>query len=100
MYARLVRFTFGPGKHAEAQSLAHDVVPLIRSQPGCELVTVFGDESDGQYGIFVLWDSQEHADTAARIVRPKLDEHLSGNAVSAPEARLFSVIESAAAAQV
>jgi hypothetical protein len=92
MYARLVRFSFGPGKRAEAQSIADDLAPLIASQLGCESVTVFGDDSDGQYGIFVLWDSQDNADAAAGVIRPQLDEHLAGNVQAAPEARLFEVL--------
>ncbi len=55
-------------------------------------MTVFGDDSDGQYGIFVLWDSEADAEAAARLIRPKLDEHLSGNVQGPPEASLFEVI--------
>jgi quinol monooxygenase YgiN len=92
MYARLVRFSFGPGKVGAAQSLADNIAPLIASQPGCQSVTIFGDETDGEYGIFVLWDSQENANAAAQVVRPKLEEHLSGNAKGPPDARLFKVL--------
>jgi hypothetical protein len=55
---------------------------------------VFGEDGDGQYGIFVLWDSQDHAETAAGIIGPKLAEHLSGNVQGQPEARLFEVLSS------
>ncbi len=92
MYARLVRFSFGPGKQAEAQALADNIAPLISSQPGCQSVSVFGDESDGEYGIFVLWDSEENANAAAQVVRPKLNEHFAGNAKGPPDARLFTVL--------
>ena len=92
MFARLVRFTFGPGKRAEAQAVADEIGPLIASQPGCQSVTVFGDDSDGEYGIYVLWNSAAEADAASRIVRPKLDEHLAGNVQRAPEIRLFEVL--------
>jgi len=92
MFARLVRFTIATGQGAAAQNLADDLAPLIAAQPGCEHVTIFGDDSDGQYGIFVLWDSQEHAEAAARLVRPKLDEHLAGHIQAPPETRLFDVI--------
>jgi len=92
MFARLVRFSFGPGKHVEAQSIADNIAPLIASQPGCQGVTVFGDETDGEYGIFVLWDTQENANAAAPLMRPKLDEHLVGNAKGPPDARLFKVL--------
>ena len=92
MYARLVRFSMGPGKHAVAQAVADQLAPLIAAQPGCESVTVFGDKSDGEYGIFVLWDSQDNASSAARVIRPKLDAHLAGNLRGVPDARLFTVI--------
>ena len=93
MFARLVRFSFGPGKGAEAQALANDIVPLINSQPGCDGTTVFGNEADGECGIFVLWETQEHADAAAEVVRPQLDEHLAGKVQSPPDTRLFRVID-------
>jgi heme-degrading monooxygenase HmoA len=92
MHARLVRFSFGPGKQAEAQAIADNLAPLIASQSGCEGVTVFGDDSDGEYGIFVLWDSEDNANAAAKVIRPMLDEHLSGNVQGPPDARLFRVI--------
>jgi len=92
MYTRLVRFSLGPGKEAEAQELAEELAPLISVQPGCQAVTVFGDHAKGDYGIYVLWDTQEHADIAAGIVRPRLNEHLAGNATAPPETRLFEVL--------
>ena len=92
-YARLVRFTGKPGDEQLARALANDLAPLIRKQQGCESVVVFGD-SDGEGGIFVVWDSQEHADAAAAIIGPKLDEHLSGHLTAPPEVRLFPIISS------
>ncbi len=92
MYARLVRFSFGPGKHAEAQSIADDIAPLIALRPGFQSVTVFGDDTDGEYGIFVLWNSEDNADAAAQVVRPKLNEHFAGNVQGPPDARLFNVL--------
>lgn len=92
MYARLLRFSFGPGKRAEAQAIADGITPLIAAQPGCQSVTVFGDDAEGDYGIFVLWDTAEDANTAAGIVRPELDRHFAGNVTSMPEARLFEVL--------
>ena len=55
-------------------------------------VTVFGDHSDGQYGIFVLWHSEDDANTAAGVIRPKLDEHFSANVQGPPETPLFEVM--------
>ena len=53
---------------------------------------LFGDESDGEGEIFVLWDTKDHTDTAANVVRPKLDEHLEANAQAPPDLRLFKVL--------
>jgi quinol monooxygenase YgiN len=92
-FARLVRFTCDPGDEAPARALAGDLAPLIKAQPGCEAVVVFGD-ADGEGGVFVLWDSQEHADAAAAFIRPKLDEHLAGHLTGPPDARLFPVLAS------
>jgi hypothetical protein len=58
-------------------------------------VTVFGDEADGEYGIFVLWASEADAGAAARVMRPILDEHLAGNVQAPPDTRLFEVISGA-----
>ena len=92
MYARLVRFCVGTGQRGVAQAIADDLAPEISSQPGCGGVTVFGDDSDGEYGIFVLWDSTAHAAAAASIIRPILDKHLSGKVQAPAEARLYEVI--------
>ena len=92
MYARLVRFSLGPRSEAKAHELAGELGPLICAQPGCRETTIFGDHGDGQYGIYVLWDTQENADTAAGVVRPRLNEYLAGNATAPPETRLFEVL--------
>ena len=93
MYVRRVRFTFGPGKHAEAQSLAKELVPAIRALKGCSSATFFGDDTDGSYGLFVLWASQEEADAAAAVIGPRLQAGLAGNVQGPPDIRLFEVIE-------
>ena len=92
MFTRLVRFSFGAGHETKIQELAGELGPLIAVQPGCQAVTVFGDHTDGEYGLYVLWDSQENADVAADVVRPKLDEHLAGIVKAPPETRLFEVL--------
>lgn len=92
MYVRLVRFSFGPGKRAVAQALADDLVPAIREQPGCQSAVAFGDDQDGEYGLLVRWDSREHADAAAAVIGPRLQQHLTGNAQAPPDIRLFEVL--------
>ena len=94
MFARLVRFSTTPGSHTAAQAVADDLAPLIAKQDGCHTVSVFGNEADGEYGIFVLWDTQDHANAAAQIIRPKLDAHLAGHLAAPPDTRLFEVLSS------
>ena len=95
MFARLVLFNFGIGKRKEAEDVASDLGPQIRGLSGCQSATFFGDDSDGQYGIFVLWDSQEAADAAADVIAPQLQRHLAGNVTEPPLRRLFEVIDAA-----
>ena len=92
MYARLVRFTFGPGKHPQAEELAHALVPEIRTQPGCNTVTFFGDATSGEYGLFVLWESKEDAEAATAVIGPRLQQGLAGNVQGPPDIRLYEVI--------
>lgn len=94
MFARLVGFNFGPGHHQAAETLAAELGPLIRSQPGCSSAIFFGDDTDGEYGIFVLWDTQAQAAAAAAIVGPRLARYLAGNVKGEPSRRLFEVIAS------
>lgn len=91
MFARLVRFSLAAGKRDIAQAIADDVAPKIAGMPGCHGVTVFGDDGDGEYGIFVLWDSESNANSAAAVIRPQLNQHLEGHVQGTPDARLFEV---------
>ena len=93
MYVRLVRFTFGPGKHSAAEDLASKLVPAIGDQKGCNSVVFFGDASEREYGLFVMWESKEDADTATAVVGPKLQQGLAGNVQRPPDIRLCEVIE-------
>jgi quinol monooxygenase YgiN len=92
MYARLLLFTLGPGKRDVAQTVADDMPPKIAAMPGCRSVTVFGDDSDGTYGIFVLWETEENANAAAPIIRPQVDERIAAHVVEEPQPRLFEVL--------
>jgi quinol monooxygenase YgiN len=96
MYVRLARFTFGPGKQDEATKLARDLVPAIRARQGCGGVTFFGDDSTGEYGLFVQWDSKENADAASQVIGPRLQQHLAGNVLRPAEIHLFEVLERSA----
>jgi len=95
MYVRVVRFTFGPGKEEAINELAHDLIPAVSALTGCQGAICFGDKASGEYGLFVQWDSQDHADAASEVIRPRLLHHLAGNIQGPPDMRLFEVIQSA-----
>jgi len=92
MLARLVRWSLGPGKRAVAQSIADDLAPQIVAQPGCQGVTVFGDDSDGEGGLFALWETQAYADAASAIMSPQLNQHLTGHLQRPLEVRVYDVL--------
>lgn len=92
MFVRLVRFQFSQDKGSNAQAMANDLIPAIKQQDGCLSAAFFGGGEDGESGLCVLWDSQEHADAAASVISPRLQKHLSGNVSGQPDIRLFPVI--------
>jgi heme-degrading monooxygenase HmoA len=92
MNVRLVQFSLGPGMHSVAESIADKVVPLIRSQEGCERCEFFADYGSGDYGIVVFWASRQTADAGAKAIGPILSESL-GEAKAVATIRLFDVYE-------
>lgn len=94
MYLRLVRFTLAAGRTAEAKTMADDLIPAIKQQAGCISATFFGGGPDGESGMCVLWDSQEHADAASNVIGPRLQQYLAKNASGQAQIRLFPVIAS------
>jgi len=96
MYVRLVRFAFGPGQLTAAQALADDLVPAIGAQLGCLRATCFGDPSTGEYGLYVHWDTKEHADAAAAVIGPRLQQHLAAHAQRPAEIGLYDVLRTSA----
>ena len=93
MYVRLVRFTLGLEMRSKAESIASDLIPAIRVLKGCKHATFFGDESDGEYGLVVLWESKEDAEAAAAVIGPRLQQSLAGNVQGPPSIRLYEAIE-------
>ncbi len=93
MYARLVRFTMNDDGKPKAQALADDLISAIKTQPGCASAIFFGDHSDGEFGLFVLWETKENADAAASVIGPKLSQGLQGNVTAPPAIGLFEVMQ-------
>ena len=93
MYARLVLYTLGSGGRSKAQALADELAPAISALKGCEGVTFFGDDADGEYGLFVLWESKEDAEAAVKVIGPRLRQGLAGSVQGPPSFRLFEVLK-------
>ncbi len=94
MYLRLVRFTLSEGSRSQAEAMANDLIPAIKQQPGCMSAAFFGGGEDGDSGLCVIWDSQEHADAASAVISPRLQQHIAGKISGEFDARLFPIIAS------
>ena len=64
----------------------------IENLPGCKGAVFFGDASDGEYGLFVRWDSEKNADDARAVIGPRLSKHFEGNLQGDADIRLFEVL--------
>ena len=93
MYAQLVMFTIGPGMRAEAEQMADKFNLAHKNLKGFKNATFLGDDSIGDYGALTIWETPEDLQAASNILRPKLQETLSGIAKGEPTVRVFEVYE-------
>ena len=93
MYAQLVIFHLEPGMSSKAEKLAEQFAPVIERQKGFKKITFFGDEAEGIYGSFSLWESKENAEAEAEALRPQIELAMSGNAKGSPTRQIFEVYE-------
>ncbi|MFN8557151.1 MAG: antibiotic biosynthesis monooxygenase [Dehalococcoidia bacterium] len=99
MYARLSLFQLGPGTRAQAQRyLADRHAPIWRRQPGFRSIIFLVDEERGEYGNVSVWDTREHAEAAAEVIRREFEKDVreAGLQVQgAVSSRLFEAYEAA-----
>ncbi len=93
MYARLILFTIGPGKRAVAEKMVVQFAPALRSRKGFKGATFLADDSVGEYGSLVLWETKEDAEDAAKNLFPEVQKALSGLVKEPPRHPLFEVVE-------
>jgi quinol monooxygenase YgiN len=93
MYARLVMFTLGPGTRPTGEKLAEQFAPALRAMKGFKSVTFFLDDTVGEYGAFVLWESKEDAEAAIAVLDLQLQQALTGIVQGPPTLGLFEVYE-------
>ena len=93
MYARLVLFTLGPGTRPTAEKVMGPFAPSMSAAKGFKGATFLGDDTTGQYGALVLWESKEAAEAAFEVLFPQLQSALEGIVKAPPTATLFEVLE-------
>lgn len=93
MYANQVMFTLGPGKRSIADKLFDQFSPAIRARKGFRSVTFLGDDTVGEYGALIVFESKEDADATFEALSPQLQQAVVGIAESPPTRRLFEVLE-------
>jgi quinol monooxygenase YgiN len=96
MYARLVTFKLGPGKRSEAKKLVESFDPKIRARNGFKSLTFLGDDTLGEYGGLMVYESEADAEAAFEALYPQLGKALTGIAQGPPTNHLFEVLEAAA----
>ncbi len=93
MYARLIMLTIRPGDHTSAE----DFVGLLSSEmeklPGYQSATYFCDRRYGEYAVLCLWESEEEAVIAGRLLCSKIEAMTAGKAISVPASKLYEVLE-------
>ncbi|MDE3089909.1 MAG: hypothetical protein KGJ80_11065 [Chloroflexota bacterium] len=93
MFARLITFNLGPGARAAAEKLVDQFALIFRTRKGFKGATFFADETDGEYGALILWETKESVEAEGTAVIPRLQEALAGIAENPPFIRLFQVYE-------
>ena len=93
MYAQLVMFTIGPGMRAKAEQIADKFNLAHKNLKGFKNATFLGDHSIGDYSSVAIQETPEDLQAASNILRPKLQEALSGIAKGEPTVRVFEVYE-------
>ena len=93
MYAQLLMLTLGPGTRSAGEKLIDQFAPVLRTLKGFKEVTFFGDDTTGEYGSLSLWETKEDVEAAAAVLRPKLEQAVSGIAKVPPTRRFFEVYE-------
>jgi hypothetical protein len=70
MFARYSVTSYGRIEPERAFRIADELDPLYREQAGCLDVRWLYDEVAGEYGAFVLWESEAALTAAAQALQP------------------------------
>ena len=93
MYAQLVMLKLGPGMRSTAEEMADQFAVAFKEFKGFKSVIFLGDETAGEYGSLTIWETKEDAEAASTVMRPKLEQAVSGIAKAPPTRQFFEVYE-------
>ena len=94
MYIRLVQFSLGTGRRAAAETVADQLIPVIRKQPGCERAEFHIDDETGEYGFIVLFATKKAADDAYHVIFPIFSSAVAAaGVIGTPSVRTLEVYE-------
>jgi hypothetical protein len=88
---RLVQFS--SQNRSAVEEMAKEMVPAIKARAGCQGCYFFADDDAGDYGLAVVWDSQEAADAASEVFYPILKKGVEAAAATDLNRRLFEIYE-------
>ena len=93
MYASLTTIKMSPGKRAEAEKVADQMLPIVKGMKGFKSVVYFGDDENNEYGGLYVWETKEDLEAAYSVTGPKLQEMLGPYAIEPPVRRVYEVYE-------
>ena len=93
MYARLVLFSLGSGMRSKAEEIMEEMSPRAKARKGFKSANFLSNEADGEYGVFILWDTKQDAEDAKEALLPILQSKLTGVAKNPPSLKLFEVYQ-------
>lgn len=92
MYLRLYQFGINVNQHSTVETMAANILTVIRAQNGCDRCEFFMDAASENCGFIVLWTSMQAVDAAAPVIFPLLTPLLA-LATAAPQIRFYEIYE-------
>ena len=93
MYGRMLIFQTDNGKSACMQDIAEKLDEILQKTKGFISAIYLTDETIGEHGALILWDSEQHAREARRLVFMRLKELLNDLLVDSIWFPLFKVVK-------
>jgi len=92
-YARLVHYKLGNGQRGVAERLSKEFDKLSRRLTGFRGNVYFFDDPLCEYRALNYWDTKEDAESAHRVLFPKLEKELQNFTNEKPTYKFFEVFD-------